>query len=82
VAWPVSQSGSVTVEKQTRWSAHCQQDRLSAYSEAPEGIAWFVDESITKSELPEGLLPIIERAHRLAPPSTGRIRHRGSGSIN
>src|ERR1700728_43810 len=49
---------------------------LSAYSEAPEAIPWLVDEYITKSELPEGLLPVIERAHRLAPCSTGRFHHR------
>ena len=54
---------------------------LSAYSEAPEGIPWLVDEYITKSELPEGLLPIIERAHRLAPGSTGRFQHQEAASI-
>jgi hypothetical protein len=40
-----------------------------------------VYESITKSELPEGLLPIIERAHKLAPPSTGRFRHREAAAL-
>jgi len=35
-----------------------------------------MNEHITKSELPEGLLPIIERAHRLALRSTGRFQHR------
>jgi hypothetical protein len=54
---------------------------LSAYSEVPDGIPWFVHEYITKSELPEGLLPIIERAHRLAPPSTGRFRHREAAAL-
>jgi CheY-like chemotaxis protein len=36
---------------------------LSAYSEIPERILWLVDEYVMKSELPEGLVPIIERAH-------------------
>jgi DNA-binding NtrC family response regulator len=35
---------------------------LSAYSEMPERILWLVDEYVMKSELPEGLRPIIERA--------------------
>ena len=37
---------------------------LSAYSEMPERILWLVDDYVMKSELPERLLPIIERAHR------------------
>jgi len=40
---------------------------LSAYSEMPERILWLVDEFVMKSELPERLVPIIERAHRLVP---------------
>jgi CheY-like chemotaxis protein len=44
---------------------------LSAYSEMPERILWLVDEYLMKSELPEGLVPIIERVHRSAPHSTG-----------
>ena len=38
---------------------------LSAYSEMPERILWLVDEYVMKSELPERLVPIIERAHKL-----------------
>jgi two-component system response regulator FlrC len=34
---------------------------LSAYSEMPERILWLVDEYVMKSELPEGLWPIIKR---------------------
>jgi DNA-binding NtrC family response regulator len=39
---------------------------LSAYCEMPERILWLVDEYMMKSELPERLVPIIERAYRLA----------------
>jgi DNA-binding NtrC family response regulator len=39
---------------------------LSAYSEMPQRILWLVDEFVMKSELPERLVPIIERAHRRA----------------
>jgi CheY-like chemotaxis protein len=42
---------------------------LSAYSEMPERILWLVDEYVMKSELPERLVPILERAYRLAPRS-------------
>jgi len=42
---------------------------LSAYSEMPERILWLVDEYVMKSELPEQLVPIIERAQRRAPHS-------------
>ena len=44
---------------------------LSSYSEMPERILWLVDEYVMKSELPERLVPIIERAHRRAPRSEG-----------
>src|ERR1700691_2974085 len=50
---------------------------LSAYSEMPERILWLVDEFVMKSELPERLLPSIERAtrpHRLAPRSSERYK--------
>jgi CheY-like chemotaxis protein len=50
---------------------------LSAYSEMPERIIWLVDEYVMKGELPGRLVPIIERAHRLAPRSTERPRRRG-----
>ena len=39
---------------------------LSAYSEMPERILWLVDEYVMRSELPERLVPTIERAHKLA----------------
>ncbi len=42
---------------------------LSAYSEMPERILWLVDDYVMKSEMPERLIPIIERAHRLRPHS-------------
>jgi len=48
---------------------------LSAYSEMPERILWLVDEYVMKSEFPERLVPIIERACRRAPGSEdGRQR--------
>ncbi|HUD66358.1 MAG TPA: response regulator [Candidatus Sulfotelmatobacter sp.] len=48
---------------------------LSAYSEMPERILWLVDEYVMKSELPDRLVPIIERACRRAPRSeVGRQR--------
>ncbi|MFZ3187136.1 MAG: response regulator [Candidatus Sulfotelmatobacter sp.] len=37
---------------------------LSAYTEVPERILWLVDDYVMKSELPERLVPIIERATR------------------
>jgi DNA-binding NtrC family response regulator len=49
---------------------------LSAYSEMPERILWLVDEYVMKSELPERLVPIIERAHKLAPRSTEHPQRR------
>jgi CheY-like chemotaxis protein len=42
---------------------------LSAYSEMPERILWLVDDYVMKSELPERLVPIIERATRTHGPS-------------
>jgi CheY-like chemotaxis protein len=48
---------------------------LSAYSEMPERILWLVDEYVMKSELPERLVPIIERAHSLAQQSSQGLRH-------
>ena len=44
---------------------------LSAYCEMPERILWLVDEYVMKSELPERLVPIIERACRL--PTVERV---------
>ena len=49
---------------------------LSAYFEMPERILWLVDDCVMKSELPEGLMRIIER--RLAPRSNERCE--GSGA--
>jgi CheY-like chemotaxis protein len=45
---------------------------LSAYSEMPERILWLVDEYVMKSELPERLVPIIERVHSRATRSNER----------
>jgi two-component system response regulator GlrR len=45
---------------------------LSAYAEMPERILWLVDEYVMKSELPERLVPIIERAHNRAARSNER----------
>ncbi|MGA7047105.1 MAG: response regulator [Candidatus Sulfotelmatobacter sp.] len=49
---------------------------LSAYSEMPERILWLVDEYVMKSELPERLVPIIERTHRLGPHSDKRLQRK------
>jgi CheY-like chemotaxis protein len=56
---------------------------LSAYSEMPERILWLVDEYVMKSELPERLVPIIERAmhpHRLAPRSNKQCQRIGAAA--
>ncbi len=37
---------------------------LSAYTEMPERILWLVDEYVMKSELPDGLMRMIERVAR------------------
>ena len=37
---------------------------LSAYAEMPEGILWLVDEYVMKSDLPDGLVRVIERVTR------------------
>jgi CheY-like chemotaxis protein len=47
---------------------------ISAYSEMPERILWLVDEYVMKGEIPELLIPIIERVHKLAPRSTGGLQ--------
>ena len=49
---------------------------LSAYYEMPERILWSVDDYVMKSEMPERLIPIIERAHRLGPHSDEPRRSR------
>ncbi len=51
---------------------------LSAYSEMPERILWLVDDYVMKSELPERLVPIIERAHKLALRPNERFQRRGA----
>ncbi len=56
---------------------------LSAYSAMPERILWLVDEYVMKSELPEGLVRIIEREthpHRLAPRSNERCERSGAAA--
>jgi len=53
---------------------------LSAYAELPERILWLVDEYVMKSELPEQLAPIIERAHKRAPRSNGRCDRHGAAA--
>jgi CheY-like chemotaxis protein len=47
---------------------------LSAYCEMPERILWLVDEYVVKSELPERLVPIIQRAYRCRPRSNERSK--------
>jgi CheY-like chemotaxis protein len=49
---------------------------LSAYSEMPERILWLVDEYVMKSELTERLVPIIERAQKLAVRSNVPVKCR------
>jgi len=53
---------------------------LSAYCEMPERILWLVDEYVMKSELPERLVPIIERAYRCRLRSDERSQRRGSAA--
>ena len=56
---------------------------LSAYHEMPERILWLVDEYLMKSELPERLLPIVERAtqpYRLAPHSNESYQRSGAAA--
>jgi CheY-like chemotaxis protein len=49
---------------------------LSAYAEMPERILWLVDDYVMKSELPERLMSILERARRLPPRSDGGTHRR------
>ena len=49
---------------------------LSAYSEMPERILWLVDDYMMKSEPPDRLVPIIERAHKLALRPNERLQLR------
>jgi CheY-like chemotaxis protein len=45
---------------------------LSVYSEVPERVLWLVDEYVMKSEVPEGLVRIIERVTNLSPQAYQR----------
>jgi CheY-like chemotaxis protein len=56
---------------------------LSAYSDMPERILWLVDEYVMKSELPDGLVQIIERvthSQRRAPHSDQRYQRNGAAA--
>jgi CheY-like chemotaxis protein len=56
---------------------------LSAYSELPERLLGLVDEYVMKSELPELLVPIIERAmrpHKLAPRFDKQCQRSGAAA--
>lgn len=54
---------------------------LSAYSEMPERILWLVDEYVMKSELPERLVRILERAtHPPKPAARSDERRQRSGA--
>ena len=53
---------------------------LSAYCEMPERILWLVDEYVMKSELPERLVPIIERTYRFGPRSDQRCQRNGAAA--
>ena len=46
----------------------------------PERILWLVDEYVMKSELPERLVPIIERVHAHALGSIRRRQHGGEAA--
>jgi two-component SAPR family response regulator len=53
---------------------------LSAYSEMPERILWLVDDYVMKSELPERLVPTIERAHKVASRGTRRWQRKDAAA--
>jgi CheY-like chemotaxis protein len=54
---------------------------LSAYSEVPGRVLWLVDEYIMKSELPDRLAPIIEKAaNRIAGPPDERLQRRSTAA--
>ena len=52
---------------------------LSAYVDMPERVLWLVDEYVMKSEQPERIVPLIERAHKRAPRSNERC-HRSEAA--
>jgi len=52
---------------------------LSAFSEMPERVLWLVDEHVMKSELPDGLVRIVEQAtlrHKFPQRSVERCKGR------
>ena len=52
---------------------------LTAYSDMPERILWLVDEHVMKSELPDGLVRIVEQAtlrHKFPQRSVERCKGR------
>ena len=53
---------------------------LSPYCEMPERILWLMDEYVMKSELSERLVPIIDRAYKIAPRSN-EGSHRTQASV-
>ena len=53
---------------------------LSAYCEMPERILWSMDEYVMKSELSERLVPVIDRAYKIAPRSN-EGSHRTQASV-
>ena len=53
---------------------------LSTYAAMPERILWLVDEYVMKSELPERLVPIIERAYRCRPRSDEGSQRSGAAA--
>jgi DNA-binding NtrC family response regulator len=53
---------------------------ISGHSEMPERILWLVDEYVMKSELPDRLVPLIQRAHRFASWSNERYQGRGASA--
>jgi len=56
---------------------------VSAYSEIPERILWLVDEYVMKSEWPELLVPIIQRAtssHKHPPRSDKECQRSGAAA--
>jgi DNA-binding NtrC family response regulator len=58
--------GSRSVISSDRFRAY-RSFLLSAYSEVPERLLWLVDDYVMKSEMPERLIPIIDRAHKVRP---------------
>lgn len=46
---------------------------LSAYAEMPEPILWLVDGYLMKSELPQGLVPVVERVTHSTKTGTHKL---------